>query len=95
MSTPTNTSEQKFVSPNDIFKSSKGFFLDGREPKTDHDWTLLVNFWAYNIAFAEVEACKIMKRIFNCPLSDEMVAKIAKYQIANKAREKANGTQAK
>jgi hypothetical protein len=74
------------VSPNDLQKAAIAMMLEGREPKTDEDWAKCVNFWAANIAKGlEESACHLLKRLFDCPLPDEDIEIIAKFQ-ANKKK---------
>jgi hypothetical protein len=40
----------RMVSPNDLQKVAQDIMLDGREPESENDWVLCVNFWAYNAA---------------------------------------------
>jgi hypothetical protein len=78
------------ISPNDLHGAAKQLMLKDKEPVTDKDWQLCVNFWAANVSVAEVEICKLMKRIYNCPLSDEDVTEIAIFQAESKKRKKKN-----
>jgi hypothetical protein len=71
----------RMVSPNELQGGAKDAYLDGKEPKTQRDWMLCVNFWAANISHdLEESACLLMKRIFSCPLSDDLVKEIAQFQ---------------
>lgn len=70
----------RWVSPNQIHKAAKEMMLDGREPKTEEDWCLCVNFWASNVANSQVEVCILLSKLFDCPLSREYVVEIAEYQ---------------
>ena len=75
---------REMISPNELHDGAKRHMLDGAEPVTDRDWQLLVNFWAANVSVAEVEICKLMKRIYDCPLSDDNVTQIAEFQATKK-----------
>jgi len=74
----------KFVSPNDLHRGACETMLDGREPQSVEDWQLCVNFWACNIALAEVQCCQLMARLYGCPLSDEQIVEIAMFQVLKK-----------
>lgn len=77
----------KMMSPNDIQKAAQDIMLDGREPENENDWVLCVNFWAYNIENGlEAEACKVLGRIFNCPLNDKDIEVIAAFQVEKKRK---------
>lgn len=76
----------RLVSPNELYQAAKDTMLDGNEPTNDHDWSLVVNFWAANIDAAEVDACKLLKLLYQCPLSDKDVAQIARYQAKKKKK---------
>lgn len=73
------------ISPNDLNKAAREHMLDGREPETDHDWGLVVNFWAANVGDGlEEPTCKIMSMLYQCPLSDGDVEQIAHFQAERK-----------
>lgn len=63
--------------------------LEGKEPVTEYDWALCVNFWATNVSVAEIGICKLMKKLYNCPISDEDVTAIAEFQANKKKRKHA------
>jgi hypothetical protein len=83
--------DMRMISPNDLHDAAKQIMLEGKDPVTDRDWQLCVNFWSTNVSVAEIEICKLMKRIYNCPLSDEEIAEIATFQIENKKKKKGTG----
>jgi hypothetical protein len=62
--------------------------LSGLDPSTPHEWQLVVNFWAANVALAEPEICSIMSKIFDCPLPESDICKIALFQARAKAKAK-------
>jgi hypothetical protein len=71
---------REYISPNDLQANAIKIMLEGKEPVTERDWQMCANFWAANVAVAEVEICKLMKRIFDCPISDDDIKQIAEYQ---------------
>lgn len=76
----------KFISPNSLqAEAIKAYNLDKNKTWTDRDWQLLVNYWAANIASGmEHEVCKIMAMLYECPLPDWQIEKIAAFQAAKK-----------
>jgi hypothetical protein len=78
----------KMISPNDLQKAAQDIMLDGREPESENDWVLCVNFWAYNVDGdgREADFCKIMGKIFNCPLNDKDIEMIAAFQVEKKRK---------
>ena len=75
----------RMISPNELQAGAKEAYLDGKEPSTMRDWQLCVNFWAANVSSKlEESCCLLMSRIFDCPLSDEMVKEIAQHQAKAK-----------
>jgi hypothetical protein len=78
----------RMISPNDLHDAAKQIMLKDKEPVTDKDWQLCVNFWAANVSNTEVEICKLMKRIYNCPLPDEEIAEIASFQAESKKKKR-------
>jgi hypothetical protein len=75
----------RMVSPNELQAGAKEAYLNGKEPSTTRDWQLCVNFWAANISKElEESVCLLMKRLYSCPLSDEMVKEIAQHQAKAK-----------
>jgi hypothetical protein len=77
------------ISPNDLQANAIKVMLEGKEPVTERDWQLCVNFWAANVSVAEIEICKLMRRLFNCPISDEDIAEIATFQVKKKGEKHA------
>lgn len=71
----------KMVSPNEFFAAAKDVMLDGREPKSDEDRDLVMNFIARNADLEMVEpTCRFMNLIFDLKIPAEHVANIAKFQ---------------
>jgi hypothetical protein len=81
----------RMISPNELHAAAckaYGFV----SPTTKDEWALCVNFWAANIGRGlEVEACKLLAKIFNCPLSQAAVEHIARFQKEKKDEEEAGG----
>ena len=73
------------ISPNELHDAAKKHMLEGKEPVTDHEWSLCVNFWAANILpdFAILTA-NLMAKIYKCPLKEETVEEIAFFQAERK-----------
>jgi hypothetical protein len=70
-----------YISPNDLQANAIKVMLEGKAPVTERDWQLLINYWAANISVAEADICKLMKRLFDCPISDDDIKQIAEYQV--------------
>lgn len=79
----------KLMSPNDLHQAACNTMLGGDKPQSRADWTLCVNFWAANV---EKEYCvqltDLMAKIMGCPLTEEEVAEIAKFQLKSQKRRK-------
>jgi hypothetical protein len=76
----------RMLSPDELHNKAKEMMLEGREPKTAGEWALCANFWAANISkgFAVI-TCKIMGKIYQCPLSEADLKQIAEFQEKRKA----------
>lgn len=75
----------RLVSPNEMFQAAKDMQLEGREPESNHDWILVINFIAANTAEGlEKSVCKLSKMLYNIPLSDEAIEQIADFQHNHK-----------
>lgn len=75
----------RLISPEELHNAAKAALLQGNEPVTDADWILVVNFWAANSAKGlEVTICKLMARIYNCPLAMGKIGKIGNFQYSEK-----------
>jgi hypothetical protein len=74
----------KMISPNELHQGAQDEMLEGKAPVTERDWQLCVNFWAANVSISEIEICKLMKRLFQCPLDDKQIVEIAKFQQGKK-----------
>ena len=74
-----------WVSPNELLEHAKREMIDNREPKTQEDWALVVNYMACNINKDVAQsAMKLIKMIYDIPLSDEYIANIVAFQNARK-----------
>ncbi len=79
--TDTDVEKRTLTSPNELMEAAQKNMLNGQAPKSNRDWVLIVNFWAFNIAPGlEESATILMAKIFDCPLSTHIVAAIAKAQ---------------
>jgi DNA phosphorothioation-dependent restriction protein DptG len=77
---------QKMISPNELHDAAKKIMLNGREPETDHDWYLVINFWASNVdRKVSKEICKLMRKIYDCPIEDKAIEEICKFQASRKS----------
>jgi len=80
------TDMARWVSPNDMLEAGKRIMLDGNDPQTQDDWVVIVNFMAYNIdPVAALPTMKIIKMLYDIPLSDEYIDNIVEYQIKSKS----------
>ena len=75
---------RRMVSPNDLHSAALAEYCGGNQPKNNLEWAKVVNYWAANIAVAEVEACKLMALMFDCPIPVGEIEKIAKFQMERK-----------
>jgi len=74
-------------SPNEMLEAAVDMMLDGRQPATEEDWVLVVNFLAANIHQDVVaHAMPVLKMIYTIPLSDEYIAEIVRFQISQRDR---------
>jgi len=70
-----------------MLAAAKEHMLEGREPSSQEDWELIVNFMAHNIAGGlELAAMKLLKRILEIPLDDLAIKMICEYQAECKQR---------
>jgi hypothetical protein len=73
------------VSPKELINAACAEYLNGRMPKTDHEWEQIVNYLAFNIMEGmEFQATKLVCMIFDCPLSDESIRSICAFQLKQK-----------
>jgi len=72
----------RLVSPNDMMAAAKEHMLNGREPESEYDWMLIVNFLAVNVQKDCAEpAIKLMRWMYDMPLSEEQVVYIVQKQL--------------
>jgi hypothetical protein len=67
---------RRMVSPNDLHSAALAEYCGGNQPKNNLEWA--------KIAVAEVEACKLMALMFDCPIPVGEIEKIAKFQMERK-----------
>lgn len=73
------------VSPNEMMEAAKAQMLEGREPQSEDDWLRLANFIAFNVHPDIVHpVLKIFKAIYDIPLTEEQLTKVADYQLARR-----------
>lgn len=78
-------SKGRLISPDELHNAAKAHYLEGRDPVTENDWKYCVNFWGWNIERGlEEPICKLLAKIYDCPLSDEQIAEIALFQMEKK-----------
>jgi hypothetical protein len=75
----------KLISPNELHDGAKLHMLEGKNPITENDWMLCVNFWAANIGqgFEDI-TCSLMAKIYACPLNEGIIRNIALFQMKKK-----------
>lgn len=72
----------KLVSPNEMMAAAKEEMLGGREPETETDWELIMNFLAVNIHHeVAMPACKVMAKLYDMPLTDNQIEQIVAFQL--------------
>jgi hypothetical protein len=76
----------KLVSPESMMTAAKQQMLDGREPQSQQDWQLVVNFFAFNAdpLYAKM-VVPIMCRLYDIPLDEVQVNEIVQYQLDKRA----------
>lgn len=79
----------RMVSPNDMMEAAKVAMINGRDPQSEIEWIMLVNFFAFNMPIEVAEnGCLLMKTIFDIPLDDETIIGIAERQNESKAKDR-------
>ena len=72
----------KLVSPNEIYAQAKIEMLNGRDPVTAEDYARIMNYLAANVApEIALNACLLLRTIFQMPLTDEDVTDIVRFQL--------------
>lgn len=80
--TPT-ASSQNLVSPSAMFEAAKRLQLGGRDPITEQDWALVINFVSFNVVHdykMNLSCVKLFALIFDCPLADYQIEYICRNQ---------------
>lgn len=81
----TGTATPVFISPDQVLEQAKAVMIDGREPETEDDWSLILNCVAFNTPLGlEVEVCRLMALLYSIPLDTELVEEIARFQADGK-----------
>jgi hypothetical protein len=71
-------------SPNELLEAAKEHMLDGRDPVTDKDWALAVNFIAANVHSEMEEFMPLLMTILQCPLDEQQIVEITAFQAERK-----------
>jgi len=72
----------KLVSPNAMLQAAEEMMLDGNKAETHEDWAIVMNFFAANVdAESAMPACKLLRAIYDMPLSEVEVKEIVKFQL--------------
>jgi hypothetical protein len=70
-----------------MIEAAKEHMLEGREPASEKDWALVMNFLAANTAEELAKpACRLMATLYDMPLTEEDVDAIVQYQIYYRRR---------
>jgi hypothetical protein len=76
-----------FHSPNDMLAAGKQIMLEGREPQSQRDWYLIMNFLAGNVHHSvALSACQLLAHIYEMPLTDAEVEAIVNFQLQERAK---------
>lgn len=82
--------EGRLVSPNEMHQAACDLMLGGLQPASEHDWVLVINFYAANIASdVQPSGLLLMAHIMGCPLSDEFIRRVSKFQAQQRQADKA------
>jgi hypothetical protein len=74
--------EGQWHSPNEMLEAAKDSMLEGREPSSQEDWYLVLNFFAANIEATVCEsACLLIKHLYDIPVDDENIKQIVQFQL--------------
>ena len=75
----------ELVTPDHMLSEAKMHMLRGLEPSCWNDWAKIMNFIAYNSpSECAGQVCRIMKTIYDMPLSDEEIEAIVLFQDAKR-----------
>ena len=70
----------RLVSPNDLMEGAKAVMLAGREPETNTDWMLIVNFLIVTIKKElALPATQLMLKLYDIPVTEEQAEEIYYY----------------
>jgi hypothetical protein len=73
------------VSPNQVMTEAKNQMLGGREPETDKDYQLIINFIAVNLdPEIALAACNLMQVLYDMPISLQTIKEIVEFQLNNR-----------
>jgi len=71
----------QFVSPDQVMQAAKEQMLNGQEPQSHVDWVKIINFVAFNMDASLADSiCKVMKTLYDIPLTDEEISDIVEFQ---------------
>jgi len=74
----------RMVSPNQMLDEAKTTMLEGRDPTTTEDWERIMNYMAYHVEDGVAEAaCLLLAKIYDMPLTDDVVKQIVAFQITH------------
>lgn len=86
--TEANETEGHWHSPDELLAAGKDIMLESRDPETEKDWLLLVNFWAGNVhPDIQPAAALLICKLYNAPVTDYQVEAICKFQASQRACE--------
>jgi hypothetical protein len=75
--------ERRLVTPDEMMAAGIEMMLDGYMPRCEEDWEMLINFFATNADPTIARSlCRLMKLIYDIPLSDDVIDQIVRFQIA-------------
>lgn len=70
------------VSPAEIMSEAKRQMLGEREPETDKDYQLIINFIAVNLdPEIALAACNLMQVLYDMPISHQTIKEIVAFQL--------------
>lgn len=84
--TEDNETKGHWTSPDELLAAGKDIMLESRDPETEEDWLLLVNFWAGNVhPSVQPAAVLVICKLYNAPVSERQVRVICKLQALHEA----------
>lgn len=64
----------RLTSPQEMFNAACEMMLGGREPKTQNDWELVIDFFTVNVVPSVREtAIPFVMMLFECPMTPEEI----------------------